>query len=55
MKEILKLIDAENIDLVVMATSGKNESFAFGSVAEKVTRHSSVPVTTIPTEGPKSR
>ncbi|MBS3756745.1 MAG: universal stress protein [Desulfobacterales bacterium] len=50
-KEILKLIDAENVDLVVMATRGKNESFVFGSVAEKVTRHSPVPVTTIPVEG----
>ena len=50
-KEILKLIDAENVDLVVMATRGENGSFAFGSVAEKVTRNSPVPVTTIPVEG----
>ena len=50
-KEILKLIEAENVDLVVMATRGKNKDFAFGSVAEKVTRHSPVPVTTIPVEG----
>lgn len=54
-KEILKLVDAENVDLVVMATRGENESFAFGSVTEKVTKHSPVPVTTIPVEGSETR
>ena len=49
-KEILKLIDSEKVDLVVMATRGKSDSFAFGSVAEKVTKNSPVPVTTVPIE-----
>lgn len=49
-KEILRLIEQEDVDLVVMATKGKSAHFGFGSVAEKVTRHSPVPVTTIPAE-----
>lgn len=47
-KEILKLIDSEKVDLVVMATRGESGNFGFGSVAEKVTKNSPVPVTTIP-------
>ncbi len=46
--EILKLIDAETIDMVVMATRGAAGRFAFGSVAEKVVKHATVPVVTIP-------
>jgi len=46
--EILKLIKKETPDLVVMATLGQKGQFAFGSVAEKVLKHSSVPVLAIP-------
>lgn len=48
--EILKLIDQQNVDLVVMATKGKSGQFGFGSVTERVLKNSPVPVTTIPTE-----
>jgi nucleotide-binding universal stress UspA family protein len=46
--EILKLIDKEGPELVVMATRGRKGHFAFGSVAEKVVKHSRVPVLAIP-------
>jgi nucleotide-binding universal stress UspA family protein len=49
-REILKLIEKENVDLVVMASHGEKGHFRFGSVAEKVLKNSSVPVTVIPTE-----
>jgi nucleotide-binding universal stress UspA family protein len=49
-KEILKLIDEEKVDLVVMASRGAQGNFSFGSVTEKVLKHSPVPVTTIPIE-----
>ena len=48
-REILKLIEAENMDMVVMASRGEEGHFAFGSVAEKVVKNSPVPVVTIPT------
>lgn len=47
-QEILKLIDKEKVDLVVMASHGSHGNFRFGSVAEKVLKNSPVPVTTIP-------
>ena len=47
-REILKLIDAEQIDTVVIATRGEKGNFGFGSVAEKVVKHAMVPVLTIP-------
>ena len=47
-QEILKLIDKEEIDLVVMASHGSQGNFRFGSVTEKVLKNSPVPVTTIP-------
>lgn len=47
-REILKLIDKEKVDLVVMASNGSQGNFRFGSVAEKVLKNSPVPVTTIP-------
>ena len=47
-QEILKLIDKEKVDLVVMAAQGEKGNFSFGSVTEKVIRNSKVPVTTIP-------
>lgn len=47
-QEILKLIDAEKVDIVVMASHGEKGHFRFGSVTEKVLKNSSVPVTIIP-------
>ena len=47
-KEILKLIEKEQMDIVVMASHGEKGNFRFGSVAEKVLKHSPVPVTVIP-------
>jgi nucleotide-binding universal stress UspA family protein len=43
---ILKTIEKENIDLVVMGTSGKHglDRFLLGSVTEKVVRSAKVPV-----------
>lgn len=47
--EILKTIEQEGIDLVVMATHGRKglEHTIFGSVAENVLRRSTAPVLTI--------
>ncbi len=47
-QEILKLIEKEKVDLVVMASHGAKGNFRFGSVTEKVLKNSPVPVTTIP-------
>lgn len=47
-REILKLAEKENIDMIVMSTRGTKAHFRFGSVAEKVVKHASVPVVTIP-------
>ena len=47
-QEILKLIDKEKVDLVLMASQGEKGHFRFGSVTEKVLKKSPVPVTTIP-------
>ena len=47
-REILKLIDKEKADMVVMATHGRKGHFHFGSVTEKVLKSSPVPVVTIP-------
>jgi nucleotide-binding universal stress UspA family protein len=47
-REILKLVEAEKMDMVVMASRGSEGHFAFGSVAEKVVKNSPVPVVTIP-------
>jgi nucleotide-binding universal stress UspA family protein len=43
---ILEFAERENIDLIVMGTLGKTglERFLLGSVAEKVVRHSKIPV-----------
>jgi nucleotide-binding universal stress UspA family protein len=46
-KEILKFIDYEKIDLVVMATHGMKAHFPFGSVTEKVVKNAKAPVLTI--------
>jgi nucleotide-binding universal stress UspA family protein len=44
--EILSYAEKNNADLIVMSTHGKSglSRFFFGSVAEKVSRHSRVPV-----------
>ena len=47
-QEILRLIDAEKVDIVVMASHGEKGNFRFGSVTEKVLKNSAVPVTIIP-------
>jgi len=52
-QEILKLIDKEKIELVVMASHGRKGHFRFGGVAEKVIKNSPVPVLTIPVEPAK--
>lgn len=47
--EILKAVERENVDLVVMGTHGRHglRRVFLGSVAEKVVRGSSVPVLTV--------
>jgi nucleotide-binding universal stress UspA family protein len=47
-KEILRIIDEEGMDIVVMSTHGRKGHFSYGSVAEKIMRNSPVPVVTIP-------
>lgn len=50
-QEILRLIEQEGVDLVVMSTSGARGIFRFGSVTEKVVKNASVPVVSIPPSG----
>ena len=47
-KEILKLIEKEKIDMVIMTNRGSEGHFDFGSVAERVLKCTSVPVLTVP-------
>lgn len=47
-EEILRFIDREKVDVVVMTTRGRKSHFSFGSVAEKVVKNSPVPVVDIP-------
>jgi len=48
-EQILKTVETEGIDLIVMANKGRGNisRTLFGSVAEKVFRHSSVPVVSV--------
>jgi nucleotide-binding universal stress UspA family protein len=46
--EILKTIETERPDFVVVSRQGRTGRFEAGSVAEKVFRHSSVPVVAVP-------
>ena len=48
-EEILKVIESEGIDLLVMGTHGRKglEHVIFGSVAEKVVKRSPIPVLSI--------
>jgi nucleotide-binding universal stress UspA family protein len=52
--EILKAVEKEGIDAVVMATRGRKGHFAFGSVTEKVMKGSPVPVWTVPPANSKN-
>ena len=47
---ILKISEEKDVDLVVMASSGKHmiDRFLLGSVTEKTVRHSKVPVLVLP-------
>ena len=47
-REILKMVEKENIDMVVMSTRGSRGHFPFGSVTERVVKNSPVPVVTVP-------
>ncbi len=46
--EILKAIDDMRPDIVVISRKGKTGSFEAGAVAEKIIRHSKVPVLAVP-------
>jgi nucleotide-binding universal stress UspA family protein len=52
-EELLKLCRDPGSDLIVLGTIGKSglEKFLLGSVAEKVVRHSHVPVLVVPANG----
>jgi nucleotide-binding universal stress UspA family protein len=52
--EILTLIQKEKMDMVVMATRDEEGQFQFGSVTEKVVKHSPVPVLTVPIRSKKA-
>lgn len=47
-EEILKFVEKEKVDMVVMASHGRKGHFHFGSVAEKVVKNASVPTITVP-------
>jgi len=50
-REILDLAVNENMDLIVMASKGRKNHFSYGSIAEKVTRNTTIPVMIIPASG----
>jgi nucleotide-binding universal stress UspA family protein len=50
-KEILKFIESEQIDLVVMAGRGSEDHFQTGSVVEKVMRSATAPILIVPVPG----
>lgn len=50
-QEIINLVKKEDIDMVILATRGAGGFFQFGSVAEKVVKHSPAPVMMVPTAG----
>ena len=47
-REILKFIEKEKVDMVVMAKRGEKGHFRFGSVSEKIVKNAPVAVVTIP-------
>ena len=56
-EEILTFAKQENVDIIVMGTHGRSgiEHVFFGSVAEKVLRHSPFPVFVIPCKKKRER
>ena len=55
--EILTFAEQEHVDIIVMGTHGRTgiEHVFFGSVAEKVLRHSPIPVFVIPCKKKRKR
>jgi len=53
--EVVRIAEAEQVDLIVIATHGMTgwRHFIFGSVAEKVVRHATCPVMTIRAPSPQ--
>ncbi|MFZ0240429.1 MAG: universal stress protein [Desulfobacterales bacterium] len=51
-QEILKLVEAEKVDAVVLSGRGERGHYRLGSTAEKVVRNAPVPVITVPVEQP---
>jgi len=49
-QEILKLVEEEKVDAVVLTTRGGKGHYQFGSTADKVVRNAPVPVITIPAD-----
>ena len=47
-KEILKLVQKEKIDLIIMTSKRSESHFDFGSVADNVVKSSAVPIMAIP-------
>lgn len=47
-REILRLMDQDKVDMVVMSSRGREGKFRYGSVEEKVVKNSKIPVVTIP-------
>ena len=47
---ILKVSESEDVDMIVIASSGKHmlDRFLLGSVTEKTVRHSTIPILVIP-------
>ena len=55
--EILNFAGERNIDLIVMSTHGRSgiSRWAFGSVADRVARHSAVPVLIVAPQGCRTK
>ena len=49
-KKIIETAEKEGLDMIVMSSRGRRSHFGFGSVAEKVTKNTTVPVVTVPAE-----
>lgn len=50
-QEIIKTAMNESINMVVLATRGSGGHFQFGAVADKIVKHSPVPVVMVPSTG----
>jgi nucleotide-binding universal stress UspA family protein len=46
-RKFIKLIDKEDVDLIVMANQGSEGHFDVGSVAQKLLHCSTIPIVTI--------